>query len=553
MNAGEPPVSPATSVPASLQEPKADHAPARWRRAELLTAVFLTFWIAVLHLVYLFHAGPLWRDECGTMGFAAMPTLGEIWRNLRYDNFPPLFVAVARVWTLAGLHSDFGYRLLGFLIGMSTLGVFWYCARKLGGTAPLLILALYGANPLAIRVGDALRPYGLGIALVLLTSVLVWDFVQTPGKRTLFWAAMAATLSVQCLYQNALFIMAFSCGAWVVTLSRREWKTTLQTGMIGLVAAASLLPYWGIIEQGREWADITVVKTHNDAILGALVTALQTPGRWMSPVWLALCLAATAVVVRCGMRQRRRVMVYCGTNLVVIVAFYLIFLRALNLKMSPWYFLVLMAPAALMMDTILDGADPWRSLIARAFPSCIVISACSLNCYLGVCVRQSNVDLVAAKLKEAAKPGDLILVFPWYYGVSLQHYLDSSQWTTVPPLAEIRIHRYDLMKQAMMTKNPIGPLLEEARVALRSGHKLWLVGDSPDPPGGGKPQPVYPPYKGNLENAGFLYTFSWMCQIINLVSAHATAGGMVDVPVPSGMAVNPDENITFQVVQGWRE
>jgi len=152
------------------------------QRVEFWTAVIITLWLVALHVLNLYHAGPLWRDEAGTADFAAMPSVREIWRNLRYDNFPPLFVAVARVWTLAGLGSDFGYRVLGFLIGMGTLGVLWWCARKLGGKTPLLVLSLYAINPVAIRVCDSLRPYGLGIALILLTSALVWNFVQAPGR-----------------------------------------------------------------------------------------------------------------------------------------------------------------------------------------------------------------------------------------------------------------------------------------------------------------------------------------------------------------------------------
>jgi uncharacterized membrane protein len=54
----------------------ADNSGARWRRAGLLTAVLITLWIAVLHVLFLFHAGPLWRDEAGSVGFAAMSTVG---------------------------------------------------------------------------------------------------------------------------------------------------------------------------------------------------------------------------------------------------------------------------------------------------------------------------------------------------------------------------------------------------------------------------------------------------------------------------------------------
>jgi hypothetical protein len=548
----KPPQKRATPVPASPQEPAADSSLARWRRAEVLTAALMTLWIAALHVVFFLQAGPLWRDEAGTVDFAAMPTIGDIWRNLRYDNFPPLFVAVARIWTLAGPGSDFSYRLLGFLIGMGTLAALWWCARKLGCNTPLLVLALYAANPVAIRAGDAMRPYGLGIALMLLTSALIWNFVQSPGRRTLFWAALAATLSVQCLYQNAFFIIAFSCGAWVVTLGRRAWKTAWQTGIIGLAAALSLLPYCVIIKEGQEWSDIARRKIHLDAIWDSLRGALQAPGGWMLPVWLILLAAGLAVAVVCGTRRRRWDMVYCGTILVVSAILYIIFVRVVELPPRSWYFLILMAPAALMVDSILGGLDMRCAQMGRAVSSFILVAVCIPACYMSVRFRQSNIDLVAAKLKEAAQPEDLILVCPWHYGVSLQRYFDASRWTTLPPMEDIRIHRYDLMKKAMMTENPIGPLLDKVRATLRSGHRLWVVGTAQAPPGG-QPQPVYPPYNGDMKLTEDMYFTSWMFQITYLVQEHALGGGPVNIPVPGGLPVNPLENVPVVVIHGWKE
>ena len=228
-----------------------------WPHVELLAAVALSLWILFLHGLFLCHAGPLWRDEIGTIDFAAMPTLSDIRHNLQYDNFPPLFVGLARVWTLAGLTADLDYRLLGFLIGLGTLGVFWFGARRCGAGVPLLVLALYAANPLAVSVGDAMRPYGLGYTLILLALTLTWKFVENPRARAWFWATLAAVLSVQCLYQNAFFVAAFCLAGCAVTVARRQWKTAAQTVGIGMVAALSLLPHWANIVKGRAWQGIT--------------------------------------------------------------------------------------------------------------------------------------------------------------------------------------------------------------------------------------------------------------------------------------------------------
>lgn len=553
MSADEPDENRAAPVPAFAPKAPADMARLSPPRAGYLTAALLTLWIIVLHGLYLFRAGPLWRDEAGTVDFAAMPTLGDIWHNLRYDNFPPLFVAVARVWTLAGLDSDLSYRALGFLVGMGTLAALWWCARKLGGQAPLLGLALYAANPVAIRVGDAVRPYGLGVALLLPASALIWGFAQNPGKRTLVWAALAAVLSVQCLYQNAVFVMAFSCAAWVVLAGRREWKTAWQTGIIGLAAALSLLPYCGVIRQSMEWGDIARREIHFDSILGALGGALQAPGGGMAAVWAGLLAAALGAAVHCGIRQRQQAMVYCGAVLLAGPALYLVFLWAVQLPPRSWYFLVLLAPAALMLDAILGGMESRRWQLGRAALSLILVLGCGRACYQSVQFRQSNIDLVAARLKASAPPGDVILVFPWYYGVSLQRHFDASRWSTVPPLSEVRIHRLDLVKKAMMTENPIRPLLDQMRDALRSGRRVWFVGDFPAPPAGGNPGAELPPYREGMKVTEDAYFSSWVFEITALAQKHGLKGDPVAIPVPGGQAVNPLENVSVVMVQGWKE
>ena len=217
---------------------------------------------------------------------------------------------------------------------------------------PQLVLALYAINPVAIRVGDSLRPYGLGIALILLTLALMWDFVKTPGPKAFCWAALAAILSVQCLYQNAFFVLAYCCGAWVVTLGRRDWKTAIQTGMIGLLAALSLLPYCVILKECREWV-IPYKDVSFDSIGQSLFGALGAPGAWMVPVWLVLLVTVLAVVFVCGRSERGGPMVYGGAVLVVSAVL-------------TWAFCGGRNAAALVVFPHLDGASGFGGRLVSA-------------------------------------------------------------------------------------------------------------------------------------------------------------------------------------------
>jgi len=542
---------PSPKPPAGPVENPAKTAPRP--RVELLAAIVLSLWILFLHGLFLFHAGPLWRDEVGTIDFASMPALSDIWHSLQYDNFPPLFVGVARVWTLAGWSGDFSYRLLGFLVGAGTLGVLWFGARGCGARVPLLALALYAVNPLAVRIGDSMRPYGLGFALNLLALTLTWRFVENPRARSWFWATLASVLSVHCLYQNAFFLAAFCLAGCAVTLPRRQWKTAAQTVGIGVASALSLLPYWGNMMKARDWQGTNWHPVHLAEIGSTLAEALNTAAPWMAWFWGGLALLAIGTALVFAIRARAWKMVYFATALVAATLFYGLFLERIGLQQRSWYFLILLAPVALAMDVILAGIAAPAMRLGRAGLALLLAAASIPACYAVVQVRQSNDDLVAETLKRQSRPGDFILASPWYYGVALQRYY-TNHFDTLPPMTELRIHRYDMMKKQMLAENPIGPLLEQARQALRSGHVFWVVGQFRFPPPG-QPQPLLPPYREDMvmDVPGAHYWSSWMFQFSQMVQSHSVSGAQVELSVPGGTAISGEEDMLLLQFSGWKE
>jgi hypothetical protein len=248
-------------------------------------------------------------------------------------------------------------------------------------------------------------------------------------------------------------------------------------------------------------------------------------------------------------------MVYFGAALLAAILFYGLFLERIGLQQRSWYFLILLAPVALALDIILAGPAAPRMRLGRAgLALLLAASAIPAGC-AAVQVRQTNADLVAEALRQKARPGDLILVSPWYYGVALQRYY-TNHFETLPPMAveAIRIHRYDLMKKQMMAENPIGPLLEQARQTLRTGHAFWVVGDFRFPPPG-QPQPLLPPYREDMvmDVAAAWYFSSWMFQFSQMVQAHAPSQLQLELSAPGGAAINGLEDMFLLQFSGWRE
>ncbi|MDB6057541.1 MAG: hypothetical protein JWO95_1385 [Verrucomicrobiales bacterium] len=496
----------------------------------------------------MFHAGPLWRDECGTIAFANMP-FGEMWDKIQYDNFPPFFEWLVRPWTLYVSSSDFGYRVLGLMIGALTLAVIWVSSRLLGSRTPLLALGFYALNPLALRVGDSMRPYGLGFALVMLTLGLIWKFASD-GKRKWFVAAtVSAVLTAQCMYQNAFYIAAFVLAAVGVCLWKRNWKRSLACLGVGTIAALFLLIHVPNILKGEQSRDIARVPVSKELVWNAVTELLTAATKLMQPVYIVMLVASLAIGIFLCVKSKKQNVIYATVAFLLTTIFQLGLLAKLGLPPRSWYFLIWLGPIMICADAIWSATKPAIQL-GRAAIVLLVAAICVPNCLSGAKLRQTNIDLLAAKLKADRKPQDLVLAAPWFNGVSLCRYYPQEQFVTLPPMEEIRIHRYDIMKRAMQSTDPIGPLANSIIETLRSGHTVWIVGSLkfPQP---GETVPQYSPYYKGIGINDAAYYFSWSEQLGKLIQEHATKGDVVTVPTTAD--INSVENISLITVSGWHD
>ena len=108
--------------------------------------------------------------------------------------------------------------------------------------------------------------------------------------------------------------------------------------------------------------------------------------------------------------------------------------------------------------------------------------------------RQTNIDQIAGRLHAHAGPEDFVIVYPWYCGVTFQYYYHGqTPWTTLPALADHRLHRYDLLAEKLAASAPIQDVLDRALRTVASGHVLWIVGRLPSPAPDETEPPTLPP------------------------------------------------------------
>ena len=570
----DPPAAPAAVADASV--PASTPLIGRVERMALLVACLL---IGALHAVNLFFAGPLWRDEVGDAVYAAMPSWGHIGSMLKYDNFPLLLLVLLRTWRALGLQNvggpDFGYRVYGLGMGLAILGALWFNARALGGrrNAPWFSLGLFAAGGLAVRVGDSIRPYGPGWLFMLLSFGLIWRVVQRPRAGRIALAAVAAVLSVQSLYQNAFLLLAIGTAGMLVAARAGRWRAAAAVAGIGALAAVSLVPYaLGPVHDANAWSMVSRTGLTWGRMLTMLWEAAGSLDRTLPFLWpVAAGMAAAAVFALRRIEERdadfdadadadidagltpRDVRWYALGSVAIVFPVFLGFLKLLGMNTTPWYYLLPLALAASALDAVggIMARDPrWRA--GRLAFLAVALGVGLPFAWQVVQVRVTNADVIAAQVGKLARPGDCVLVCPWTYGVSFDYYYHGeTPWTTLPPLADNSIHRYDLMKERIVAADPIAPVLARLGETLRAGHRVWLVGWIDAPPEG-QPPPVLKPAPGD-PRAGWdeaTYMLSWALQVGDYLRAHALRA--TDAPRHLDQKVATLEDLKLYCVQGWQ-
>jgi uncharacterized membrane protein len=526
----------------------------RLQRAEWATALLITLFAVALHALRLIHAGPLWRDEAGAAQLAALPTLGEVFTSFPHEAFPPLFPVLVRTWMGLFGDADRTFRVFGLAVGLALLAVLWWTARRAAGTVPLLALALVAVNPSVLLYGDSLRGYGLGTAAIVVAFGAFARLAARPERGAIAGAAAAALLSLHLLFHNAALLLALGLAATGVGIVRRRPRLVAAVAGIGALAALSLLPYAGPILSMRSWNVLVKIPASSGEILGEMARTASAPVEALLWVWLLLLALALLSPGRGNQEGSAEtgadVRLFSRLALPLVILAQWGLLEALGYTPRSWYFLPVLALAAVSLDVLLSASPLGRT--ARLGAAVLAVLALALPATGLARIRMTNMDLVADRIAVEAAPGDLVVLVPWYHGINYRrHGHGQAPWVTVPDLADHGFHRYDLVKARMAQPDPLEDVLQAVERTLRAGGRVWVAGE-PAFPRPGEPVPVLP--QAPAPGTGWQdvpYLQAWSLQLGAFLRDHATGGGRV--PVPSAGPVSGLERLDLLVFQGWRD
>ena len=474
----------------------------RLPRRSLATGVaFLLTAIAILeHLVNRTSVGALWRDEQNVVALAEVQGWREWWTLSPFETSGALFnVAFRGLARLPGGTADATLRTLGLLVGVALLGITWLAALRIGRTVPLVTLAFMAINATFVRYGDSVRAYGVGTAMAICVLIAFHAFAERPTRGRWAAALVASIVAVHTMYGNAAIVAAATIGAIVAAGDRRS---RVAAAAAGAACAASLLIEWPLFAVVADYA-----AGHGQRVgVGDLIrvgdAALALAG-WHGAAFL---LVATLIVGVAASSRRDagrtadvpagssadRTLAFAGTCLAVLVVAYPLFLMRSGFTAFVWHVLPPLYVSCLLLDVLRGRVDrDGPALRVGSLALCIVAAVGTLaapSTWSQLAQRATNVDLLADAVRRAAAPDDLIVVASWERGVSFRRYYRGvTPWTTVPPLADVRVHRQDLMMAMLRTLDAeptpdatpasVRRLIAEIHATVAAGRRVWWIGE----------------------------------------------------------------------------
>lgn len=512
---------------------------------EWIAAALITVAAIALHLHFWLHIGGLWRDEVNLVSISDRHSFGEMAK----DSFPVGMPLIVHAWIAAGPGgSDLGLRFLGLLTGLGILATLWIANWKIRRAPPLLGLALFALNSSLIFWGDSLRAYGLGSLFAAALTASAFVFLKRPSVARTVWLVIFATLSVQFLYNNTVLVAAVCFGGWAVCLRRKDVRVALQILIVAVVSAASLLPYLHNLIVNTTTSVLLRSGVDLTRFFASYTDTLGYPFTCYTYIWILLYVAVMILAgavfwekpqaspaaesqVTTDTTPTPDLNLFAAVTLTLATIGFPIFFWRAQLPMQSWYVLPFMAAVAVCFDAVLV----FRRWISRA--ALLLFAAFTAVCSVRdtnqlLAAHFSNVNLYARLLNTAATPKDYIIVQPWLYGITFDHYYNgTAPWDTLPPLTDHTLHRFDLVQLQLQNTNAMEPVFDKMTQTLQSGHRVWILAarNWMGVPGPGQQPPASLP-AAPLANTGWAdwpYTQVWGAQVACFLADHSGEFGQL--------------------------
>ncbi|MGV1048456.1 MAG: glycosyltransferase family 39 protein [Solirubrobacterales bacterium] len=411
------------------------------------------------------------HDEVVTAGRILRGSFGQAMDAVGFsESAPPLYYALAWIWTQVTGTGEFGLRSLSALAGVATVPVVYLVGVELRGRrAGLMAAALAAVNPMLLWYSQEARAYSL-LALLCAVSLLYCLRALRYGRpRDLTIWGIASGLALATHY-----FAVFPIVAEVLLLLRRRGRATLHGLWIVAVACLLLAPLaihqmsighaeWiGTFSLGhRVWETAATFVTGET---GDIIGQPERPALAFVP--LALCIGAFVLLAARADRDERR----AAALPLTVAAFALGIPVAMALLSS--------SKDYVLARNVLPALIPLLLVVAIAvtLPSArrlgAVLAAGLLAYSLGFCIwasyspqlQRPDWSAVASRLGEPQQPRATVT---WTLGEApLRHYLSTGAYQ-VRPAEKLKwlVHEVNFVSQGSVprpSRHLLGPGFRES-------------------------------------------------------------------------------------------
>lgn len=541
-------------------------------RVEFWMALVATAVLLYFHYVAFVANPALWRDEIAAVNLAQVPTWDQFWRLCEYDSSFFAWFGVLHTWIKVCGGSDVSLRVLGTGVGVLLLGACWWTGRRFESAAPLVALSIFALNPVVIYWGDTVRGYGLGTLLMLLMYATTWQFCRQPTWRNWCLALLPALGAVHTLYYNCIYLFAMCMGVLAVQVRGRRWRAGVQILGLGFLCAVSMVIYLDPVRRVGTWRNVvesplsieTVAKLfHGTSVYAAyvvdvvwilvlpLVPALLAYMAFRKPVVSADPPTGRSAEILRDVPARS---LYLLVTLAVGLGGFLTLLFWHGYQPQPWHFVPLLGFVSVPIEVgTLDAVryqETSRKLRLYLMVTFWLIVAYST--YATVDARRTNVDLALQKLNPLVQPDDLVVIHPWFVGITFgRYYTGAAPWVAAPGMESesLNVHRYDIIRDMLKVPDPNAALLKRIEQQLRAGKTVWYLGTylpmSRNKFIGKSP----PPLEEHSKFGSALFLYYWNKLFYKFFSDHSNFEA---IPV-SGSNSFGHENVGLLRVTGWQD
>jgi len=179
----------------------------------------------------------LWVDEAMLALNIVNRNFAGLYKPLDYDQGAPVgFLLVEKSFNLLLGRSEFALRLFPFILGITSLWVFYLLLKRFTtGPALLVAFTLFAINPRLIYYSSEVKQYMADVVVTIILLLITTYVFEHPSRKRLGWLAVTGLLALWFSHPSLFVLAGIGITLFFLFLQKRDYPN------IGLVIGMGVM------------------------------------------------------------------------------------------------------------------------------------------------------------------------------------------------------------------------------------------------------------------------------------------------------------------------